>query len=101
MVACDQYTSEPEYWDKVAAEVGDAPSSLHLIFPETYLGSVDAPARIRRIQETMRSYLANGLLYEREGAIYVERTTGHRIRRGLMLGIRFGGFVHQVEGIHL
>jgi hypothetical protein len=85
VVACDQYTSEPEYWDKVAAEVGDAPSSLHLIFPETYLGSVDAPARIRRIQETMRSYLANGLLYEREGAIYVERTIGHRIRRGLML----------------
>jgi hypothetical protein len=85
VVACDQYTSEPEYWDKVAAEVADAPSSLHLIFPETYLGSVGAPARIRRIQETMRSYLANGLLYEREGAIYVERTIGHRIRRGLML----------------
>lgn len=85
VVACDQYTSEPEYWDKVAREVGDAPSSLHLIFPETYLGSVDAPARIHKIQETMRSYLANGLLSEREGAIYVERTIGHRIRRGLML----------------
>jgi hypothetical protein len=85
VVACDQYTSEPEYWRKVAHEVGDAPSSLHLIFPESYLGSEDAPARIHRIQETMRSYLAKELLYEREGAIYVERTIGHRVRRGLML----------------
>jgi hypothetical protein len=85
VVACDQYTSEPEYWRDVAREVGEAPSSLHVIFPETYLGSADAPARIRRIQETMHSYLANGLLVEREGAIYVERTIGNRVRRGLML----------------
>src|SRR5262245_2007555 len=85
VVACDQYTSEPEYWQAVEREVGDAPSSLRLIFPEVYLGSADAPARIRRIRETMRSYLANGLLHERTGAIYVERTIGQRIRRGLML----------------
>ena len=43
------------------------------------------PQRIRRIQQTMRSYLADGLLHERDGAIYVERTIGDRIRRGLML----------------
>jgi hypothetical protein len=85
VVACDQYTSEPQYWHEVAREVGAAPSSLHLIFPEAFLGSADGPARIRRIQETMRSYLASGLLYEREGAIYVERTIGHHVRRGLML----------------
>jgi len=85
VVACDQYTSEPEYWRKVEREVADAPSSLHLIFPEAYLGSADAPARIRKIQESMRSYLTNALLYERAGAIYVERTLGQRIRRGLML----------------
>jgi hypothetical protein len=85
VVACDQYTSEPAYWQKVAREVGDAPSTLHLIFPEAYLGSADAPARIRRIQESMRSYLANGLLREHEGAVYVERTVGQRVRRGLLL----------------
>jgi hypothetical protein len=85
VVACDQYTSEPEVWRELAREIGDAPSSLHLIFPEVYLGSADAPARIRRIQETMRSYLGSGLLREREGAIYVERTIGDRVRRGLML----------------
>ena len=69
VIACDQYTSEPEYWQQVAREVGDAPSTLHLIFPEVYLGSADAPARIARIQATMRRYLAEGLLVERDGAV--------------------------------
>lgn len=85
VIACDQYTSEPDYWHRVARAVGNAPSTLHLIFPETYLGTADAPSRIARIQDAMRRYLAEGLLYEREGAIYVERTIGNRIRRGLML----------------
>jgi hypothetical protein len=85
VIACDQYTSEPDYWRSVAHEVGDAPSTLHLIFPEAYLGAADAPSRIRRIQETMRSYLTHRMFVERDGAIYVERTVGNRIRRGLML----------------
>jgi hypothetical protein len=85
VVACDQYTSEPAYWHEVEREVGDAPSTLHLIFPEVYLESADAPARIRRIQQTMRRYLADGLFREHEGAVYVERTVDGRTRRGLML----------------
>lgn len=85
VIACDQYTSEPTYWARVAHEVGDAPSSLHLILPEAGLGAADAPARIERIHATMRSYLAQGLLDERDGAVYVERRIGGRTRRGLML----------------
>jgi hypothetical protein len=85
VVACDQYTSEPAYWQRVAQEVGDAPSTLHLIFPEVYLGAADAAARIERIQQTMRRYLADGLFVEHAGAVYVERTVGGRTRRGLML----------------
>jgi len=85
VIACDQHTAEPEYWQRVAQEVGDAPSTLHLIFPEVYLGAADAPARIRRIQDTMRRYWADGLFVERTGAVYVERTVGGRTRRGLML----------------
>jgi hypothetical protein len=85
VIACDQHTAEPEYWQQVAQEVGDAPSTLHLIFPEVYLGAADAPARIRRIQQTMHRYLAEGLFVESEGALYVERTVGGRTRRGLML----------------
>jgi hypothetical protein len=85
VVACDQYTSEPDYWQAVAQKVGAAPSTLHLTFPEVFLGRADAPARIARIQATMRDYLAQGLLTEREAAVLVERTVGDHIRRGLML----------------
>jgi hypothetical protein len=85
VIACDQYTSEPDYWRRVELEVGDAPSTLHLIFPEAYLDTPDAPARVERIQRTMRSYLARGLFRDREGAVYVERILGRRVRRGLML----------------
>src|SRR4029077_54791 len=85
VIACDQYTSEPGYWERVAREVGDAPSTLNLIFPEAYLGTPDASARIRRIQDTMRSYLSNRMFDECDGALYVERTLGNRIRRGVML----------------
>src|SRR5512141_2493299 len=58
---------------------------MHLIFPEAYLGQPDAAARIARIQGTMRDYLDRGLLEEHRGAVYVERTLGGRVRRGLML----------------
>lgn len=85
VIACDQHTAEPAYWDAVAREVGDAPSTLHLTFPEVYLGAADAPQRIARIQQTMRQYLAQGLLVERQGPVRVERTVQGRTRHGLML----------------
>jgi len=85
VIACDQYTAEPAYWQQVEQQVGDAPSTLHLIFPEVYLGAADAPARIARIQATMRRYLAEGLLTDHAGAVLVERRIGTHTRRGLML----------------
>ncbi len=85
VVACDQYTAEPEYWREVAATVGDDPSTLHLIFPEVYLEAADAPQRIQDIQQTMRRYLQQGLLREHAGSVLVERRTGEHTRRGLML----------------
>ena len=85
VVACDQYTSEPDYWREVARAVGAAPSTLHLIFPEVFLGAADKAARIAQIQATMRRYLADGLLRDHEGAVYVERSVGGQTRRGLML----------------
>ncbi|MDH5541241.1 MAG: DUF1015 domain-containing protein, partial [Rhizobacter sp.] len=85
VVACDQYTAEPEVWQRIEEQVGDAPSTLHLIYPEVYLGSPDTPARVQRIQGSMRRYLADGVLREHEGPVYVERTVGGRTRRGLML----------------
>ena len=89
VIACDQYTAEPDYWQRVAQQVGEAPSTLQLIFPEAYLGAADAPARIARIQGAMQRCLADGVLRAHDGAILVERTTvaqgGARTRRGLML----------------
>ncbi len=85
VVACDQYTSEPDYWERVAAAVGHAPSTLPLIFPEVFLGRPDAPARIAAIQQAMRECLAAGLLQPHDGAVLVERQLEHGTRRGLML----------------
>lgn len=85
VIACDQYTAEPGYWQRVAQEVGDAPSSLQLIFPEVHLDAADAQARIEHIQQAMRQYVAQGLFVERQGAVYVERRVDGRTRRGLML----------------
>ena len=38
VIACDQYTSEPEYWENVRKTAGDAPSAFNIIFPEVFLG---------------------------------------------------------------
>jgi hypothetical protein len=83
-IACDQYTSEPEYWRKAADLVGDAPSTLHIIYPEVYLNEKNPEARIARIRESMDRYLAQDLFVENEGFVYVERTVSGHTRRGLM-----------------
>lgn len=85
VVACDQYGSEPDYWTEVNRIVGGAPSTLDLVFPEIYLGLPDTAARIARIHDAMRNYLARELFDEHTGMILVERTIGDRIRRGLLL----------------
>jgi hypothetical protein len=85
VVACDQYTSEPGYWQRAEQVVGDAPSTLRLIFPEVFLEAGDAPARIRHIQAAMRDYQARGLFVEHDGAVLVERSVDGHTRRGLML----------------
>jgi hypothetical protein len=85
VIACDQFTSEPEYWQKVETLVGDKPSTYNLILPEIYLEKPGEAARIKFIQDKMRSYLQNNILEAREGLIYVERTVDGKTRRGLML----------------
>ncbi len=87
VIACDQFTSEPEYWREVEKVVGEAPSALNLTFPEIYLEQPGKEVRIQNIQSCMRKYLDDGLLEPREGLIYVERSVGGRTRRGLMLAL--------------
>lgn len=85
VIACDQHTSEPEYWRKVEEFVGDSPSALNLIYPEVYLGEEDAEARVRRIREHMARYLEQMIFSKSEEFVYVERRTGQGLRRGLMV----------------
>lgn len=85
VIACDQFTSEPEYWSKVAETVGDAPSTLRLVLPEIELETPDKEARIRKIQQTMHQYLHSALLESHPGMLYVERRVQGRLRRGLLL----------------
>ncbi len=84
VIACDQYTSDKEYWRKVKDLVGDSPSALNLIFPEVYLGEEDAETRITSIREHMQKYLEKNIFEEKAGLVYVERQTGSRTRKGLV-----------------
>ncbi len=85
VIACDQFTSDPTYWKKVSTLVGQAPSTLNLIFPEVYLSEKNPEVRIARIREHMKRYMDQGLFEETEGFIYVERKVGDRTRKGLMV----------------
>jgi hypothetical protein len=85
VIACDQHTSEPAYWEQAAALVGDAPSTLNLIYPEVYLSEAQPEERIARIRETMRRYVAEERFREVTGFVYLERTVGAHVRRGLVL----------------
>lgn len=89
VVACDQFTSEPEYWEEADKFIGDEPSTLRLIYPEVYLEETDKDERIRKINQTMQEYLDKGILEEKfEGFVYVERTQSNgKIRKGLVVAL--------------
>lgn len=90
VVACDQYSSERDYWDKAREFVGDKPSTLNLIYPECYLGDADKAERISNIQASMCDYLAKAYLKSAgRGFIVVERFTPYETkpRVGLMVAL--------------
>lgn len=87
VIACDQFTSQPEYWQSVAEHVGSSPSTYHMILPEIMLGTPAETERIHTTQHTMQHYLKEGLLVRREGLIYVERSVAGKTRHGLMLAL--------------
>jgi hypothetical protein len=85
VVACDQYTSQPEYWQQVEDFVGDAPSTLRMIVPELYLEQPDISLRISKVNTAMNEYVENGILQTINGFLYVKRTLQNgKVRRGLM-----------------
>ena len=89
VIACDQFTQDPSYWEAVAQTVGASPSTLNLIFPELYLGEDSREERIRAIHRSMASCLGDGTLSEPlKGCVYIERSSPrHQCRRGLVLAV--------------
>lgn len=86
VVACDQYTSEPEYWNDVEKIVGDAPSTLKLTLPEIYLEDKNISERIAKINSNMKALLDEDFFNEyKDSMIYLERTQSDgKIREGLI-----------------
>lgn len=86
VVACDQYTSEMDYWNEVEKIVGASPSTLRITLPEIFLEDSDVNERINKINDTIKEYLDEDLFYElKDSMIYLERTQADgRVREGLM-----------------
>ena len=86
VVACDQFTSQPEYWQAVEDTVGDAPSTLRLILPEARLNDPDVDAHIAGINAAMKQYLDGGVFQTlTDSLIYIERTQSNgKVRHGLI-----------------
>ena len=86
VIACDQYTSQPDYWQRVADQVGEDPSTLQLIYPEVWLEQPDKPQRIRRIHRRMRELVLEGFFQSfAESYFYLERQLpSGKVRRGLI-----------------
>lgn len=86
VIACDQYTSQPEYWDELRSRVGDVPSTLHLMLPEAYLEIKDTAGETEKINREMERYLKEGIFETLDNSfIYVEREmTVGETRRGLV-----------------
>ncbi len=84
VIACDQYTSQPDYWERVERRVGERPSTLRLILPEYRLSQGDVSEHVAAINRTMEAYLPHLDLWP-DALIYVERTMASgALRRGLV-----------------
>lgn len=97
VIACDQYTSQPEYWHQVESTIGHSPSSYNIIYPEVYLGENNS--RIDKIHNTMSEYIEDGILTEKvhEGFVLVERTVSGRTRVGIIGAIDLDAYEYKAD----
>ncbi|MFA5235379.1 MAG: DUF1015 domain-containing protein [Bacilli bacterium] len=97
VIACDQFTSQPEYWKELDRLVGEAPSTLRMVFPEAYLSRVNQDQYIRAINQSIDKYLTESVLRDiGVGFILVERVTSSNKRRlGLMLAIDLEAYSYE------
>ncbi|GHU72824.1 hypothetical protein FACS189450_11340 [Spirochaetia bacterium] len=99
VIACDQFTQDRAYWERVRECAGDSPSALNCVFPEVYLEDPGRTERIADIHRTMKSYLNEGIFAPpQQGCVYIERSTPyHQLRRGLVISIDLDSYDWQPE----
>lgn len=84
-IAVDQFTSQPEYWQRAEQCAADKPSTLHIVLPEAYLGTPQEEERLQSIRRTMEEYRRTVLTRKVHGYVYVERTQmDGTVRQGLV-----------------
>ena len=97
VIACDQFTSQPDYWSDLKSDIGARPSTFHMIFPEAYLPLVDESKYIASINANIDRYLREDILQD-IGACFVlvERRTPHTKRRlGLVISVDLEAYSYQ------
>ena len=89
VIACDQFTQDISYWENAEKATCGKPSTLNLILPEVYLSSADKGERLKKIRESMNSYLKGGVFdAPKNECIYIERKTAFgRVRKGLLCAV--------------
>ncbi len=102
-VACDQYTSQRDYWEKAYETVADAPSALKITLPEVYLNDADVSDRIKNINSTMEEYINGGIFNEyKDAMIFVERRLKDgRTRKGIVGKIDLEAYDYSVGSTSL
>ena len=89
VVACDQFTAQPEYWAALEQLTEGVPSTLHLMLPEAYLDRCDPLTKAKRINAEMRRCLEEGFFRALpDSYVYVERTLRSRAGKGLAISCR-------------
>ena len=84
-IAVDQFTSQPEYWQRAEHLADGKPSTLHIVLPEAYLGTPQEAERLESIRRTMEEYRKSVLTRKVHGYVYVERTQmDGTVRQGLV-----------------
>ncbi len=87
VIACDQFSSEPEYWTQVKEYISNSPTTFELILPEVMLGTEEEVSRMRSTQQAMQQYLDRGIFQKLEGLILVERQSLGKTRHGVMMSL--------------
>lgn len=98
VIACDQFTSQPDYWASVEKLVGSAPSILHMILPEVYLNYEGLSDNIANIKTTMNDYIHKGVLEQLpRGIMLTERVMGGTVRKGLVMTVDLEAYDYRAQ----